>query len=225
MEPVGSRPSGEKVKCLLRLRFTRRLLCGIQALCIYIVCVCVCVLAFKELIIWIHVISNCAFGQYFLWKYSHNDFWTGFLSRCGRETVNTQTCFCTHTHTNTCVQTKSQGSSARGVCQKAPEIISHSKQNPGTADRPWACTPEHSRQTAGTSLVAGAVGSGVRALGLKPTQTRLKLMSPSLDKPEPDWGCCCSHRAKCRGDYKGMYQRWGWTVDAEEWQEQISPKL
>lgn len=130
-----------------------------------------------------------------------------------------------HTHTNTCVQTKSQGSSARGVCQKAPEIISHSKQNPGTADRPWACTPEHSRQTAGTSLVAGAVGSGVRALGLKPTQTRLKLMSPSLDKPEPDWGCCCSHRAKCRGDYKGMYQRWGWTVDAEEWQEQISPKL
>lgn len=99
MEPVGSRPSGEKVKCLLRLRFTRRLLCGIQALCIYIVCVCVCVLAFKELIIWIHVISNCAFGQYFLWKYSHNDFWTGFLSRCGRETVNTQTFVCTHTHT------------------------------------------------------------------------------------------------------------------------------
>ena len=59
MEPVGSRPSGEKVKCLLRLCFTRRLLCGIQALCIYIVCVCVCVcvflcvclLAFKVLII------------------------------------------------------------------------------------------------------------------------------------------------------------------------------
>lgn len=38
-----------------------------------------------------------------------------------------------------------------------------------------------------------------KAFGLKPTQTALKLMSPSLDKPEPDWGCCCSQRAKRKG--------------------------
>ena len=106
MEPVGSRPSGEKVKCLLRLYSTRRVLCGIQALCIYIVCVfvfcvCVCVFAFKVLIIWIHVISNCAFGQYFPWKYSHNDFWTSFIPVRTGNSRHTNLLVRTHTHTHT----------------------------------------------------------------------------------------------------------------------------
>lgn len=112
---------------------------------------------------------------------------------------------CPHMDTQiVCNQQRRRAKSARGVCQKAPQIISHSKQNPGTTDRPWAGVLAQSRQTL-SPLWLEIVGSGERALSrLKPTQTRLKLMSPSLDKPEPDWGCCCSLRAKMWRDYKGM---------------------